>query len=307
MARDFGRVRTNFWNSPTIRSLADRPKLLANYLLTGPHSNSIGAYLLPDAYIADDLGWDGKTVTATLKALIEAGFCERFADGRHIVICKYLEWNPIENPNVGKAAIRQALQLPIDNATRHVLAGFLACKKQFPNGFETVLERFRNIETKTNPETKPETEIEPPAFAEVATQAIQAYNVVARELHWPEAVAINDTRLSKLRKRLEECGGLGGWREAMTKARASPYLRGETKRTPGYEGWTPDLDFFLSQSKFTNLMEGKYDQRGRVQSTGFDALREGAGRAAGVDGKPGEGVEGQGDNLVRLALPGRVS
>ena len=41
-------------------------KALANYLVTGPHSNAIGAYLLPDAYIADDLGWTAETVTQTL-------------------------------------------------------------------------------------------------------------------------------------------------------------------------------------------------------------------------------------------------
>lgn len=170
MARDYGRVHTAFWNSQAIRSLSDRGKLLANYLLTGPHTNSIGAYLLPDAYIGDDLGWDGKTVTAAIKELTGAGFCERFADGRHIVICKFLEWNPIENPNVGKAAVRQVEQLPVDPAAKHVLEGLQACSKHFPNGIETVLERFRNIETKpcTKPETKHETETEmelPAAFA----------------------------------------------------------------------------------------------------------------------------------------------
>lgn len=309
MARDYGRIHTAFWVSPVIRGLNDRGKLLANYLLSGPHSNSIGAYLLPDAYIADDLGWGPAAVRDTLAELQAAGFCERFKDGRHIVICKFLEWNPIENPNVGKAALRQLDHLPTDNAARHVIDGLFGCEKHFPNGFGTVLERFRNIETKPKPETKPEPEIDLARSAEAdeVAAAIKSYNLLATELSWPQAVQITPGRLAKLKQRLKECGGIGGWTTAMGKARGSPYLRGETKRSKGFENWTPDFDFFIQQSSFTKLMEGKYDQRGRVQAEGFDAIREGAGRAAGLDRGFGPGVEGAPDNLVRLAIPDRSS
>jgi hypothetical protein len=310
MARDYGRLHTAFWNSPAIRECSDCGKLLAAYLLTGPHSNSIGAYLLPDAYMADDLGWDGRNVASALKELTQAGFCERFADGRHIVICKFLEWNPIENPNVGKAALRQLQQLPQDPALEHVIAGLETCSKRFPNGLETVLEQFRTTKPETKPKPKHEIEHEHEmdlarsASADELPKAIEAYNSLAKEVGWPEAQRETPQRKAKISQRLKECGGLPGWLAAMAKARASPYLRGETKRSKGFEGWTPDLDFFLQQSTFTKLMEGKYDQRGRVQSTGFDALREGASRAAGLDGKRGQGMEGDSDDLHRLALSG---
>lgn len=147
-------------------------------------------------------------------------------------------------------------------------------------------------------ETQEQTEVEP-AFAE----ALNAYNLIASELKWPEAQALNRQRKAKLSKRMASVGGLGGWRAAMAKARASPWLRGDVPRGKGYETWAPDLDFFLQESTFTKLMEGKYDQRGRVQSTGFDALREGARRAAGLDGGSGEGMDSASDNLHRLALP----
>lgn len=312
MARDYGRVHTAFWNSPAIRSLGDRGKLLANYLLTGPHSNSIGAFLLPDAYIADDLGWDARAVSAALKELTVAGFCQRFEDGRHIVICKFLEWNPVENPNVGKAALRQLEQLPLDQALEHVIAGLETCSKRFPNGLETVLEQFRTTKPKpsTNPEHEHEHEPEHEmdlarsADADEIAPAIEAYNLIAREQSWPEAVRITKGRLAKLRERLRECGGIGGWRDAMAKARASPFLRGESGRDKNHEKWAPDLDFFLQQSSFTKLLEGKYDQRSsNQQPDGFDALRAGAGRAAGLDGRPGQGMEGETDIIGRLALP----
>lgn len=310
MAREYGRVHTAFWNSPAMRSLGDKGKLLANYLLTGPHSNSIGAYLLPDAYIADDLGWDAKTVSAQLKLVIATGFCERFADGRHIAVCKYLEWNPIENPNVGKAAIRQLEQLPVDPATQHVVNGIDEATERLPNHFGTVPERYRNTkpctkpETKPNPETKPEMELAGSADADAIPQAFSAYNQLAIEADWPEAKQITGKRAAAMRKRLSEIGGLDGWLTAMSKARGSPWLRGETKRGKGYENWTPDIDFFLQQSSLTKLMEGKYDQRNsNQQPDGFDALAAGASRAAGLDGRSGQGVESAGSQPGRLALP----
>lgn len=283
MARDYGRVHTAFWNSADMRGLDDRGKLLANYLLTGPHSNSIGAYLLPDAYIADDLGWTMAAVRDTLGALIKQGFCQRFADGRHVAICKFLEWNPIENPNVGKAALRQLDHLPADHAVEHVLKGLEACSKQFPNGFGTSFERFRNTkpETKPEPETDPETDSLVSAVADEPTVALQAYNVVAREVGWPEAQRLTEARKSKILRRLAECGGTAGWREAMAKARASPFLRGESGRDKAHAKWVPDLDFFLQQESFTKLMEGKYDDRANTQEpTGFAAILAGASAAA---------------------------
>lgn len=146
MARDYGRICTKFWSSPDIRGLSDRARLLASYLLTSPHSNSIGAYLLPDAYVADDMGWSSEAVSKAFAELFEKGFAERFKDGRHICIVHFLAFNPIENPNVGKAAVKAIEQMPDDPAMRHVFKGLEQYAKQFPDGIETVKERFRNIE-----------------------------------------------------------------------------------------------------------------------------------------------------------------
>src|ERR1035437_408133 len=250
MSRDYGRVSTAFWKSPAIRSLNDRGKLLANYLITNPHSNMIGSYLLPDSYIADDLEWLVETVRKTLSELFEKGFAKRFADGRHIVICKFLEWNPIENPNVAKAAIKQVEQLPDDPCLLHVFNGFKQYAEHFnnalPNCLETLSERFikpfRNQEQEQEPEPEqdqePEQDLARSASADEITPAIEAYNLVAREQSWPEAVRITKVRLAKLRERLRECGGRTGWREAMAKARASPFLRGESGRDKNHEKWT---------------------------------------------------------------------
>jgi hypothetical protein len=115
------------------------------------------------------------------------------------------------------------------------------------------------------------------ACADEIGLAVDAYNIIARELDWPEAQVLSETRRKKLVGRLRDCAGLQGWQAAMEKARASSFLRGERGRDKAHETWTPDFDFFLQASSFTKLMEGKYDDRdSRGEPTGFAAVLAGA-------------------------------
>lgn len=150
-------------------------------------------------------------------------------------------------------------------------------------------------------ETQGQTETQVKAEAETA-QALTAYNRVAEELDWPKAVRLTASRLTGLKARLAECGGIEGWNAAMTRARASPFLRGEEGRDAAHAGWCPDLDFFLAQKSFTKLMEGKYDQRSSNQRpTGVDAMLEGLRGAAGMDEGRGPGMENPRSPPLRIA------
>lgn len=93
-------------------------------------------------------------------------------------------------------------------------------------------------------------------------EAVNAYNAVATAVGWPVAQLMTPRRRVMLKARLRDAGGLSGWQQAMDRARASPFLRGDTGRDKAHASWTPDLDFFLQQGAFTQLMEGKYDNRG---------------------------------------------
>lgn len=110
--------------------------------------------------------------------------------------------------------------------------------------------------------------------------AVKAYNDVAASVGWPVAQHMTPKRKITLKARLRDVGGLSGWQQAMARARASPFLRGDSGRDRAHANWTPDLDFFLQQGTFTKLMEGKYDDRGgNAEQTGFAAVLAGA-RAA---------------------------
>lgn len=89
-------------------------------------------------------------------------------------------------------------------------------------------------------------------------EAIKAYNDVAGNVGWPKCEKLNTQRSSKLRARLADCKGLDGWYQALARAKASKFLRGETGRGAGHENWKPNIDFFLTEAKFLKLMEGGY-------------------------------------------------
>lgn len=90
-------------------------------------------------------------------------------------------------------------------------------------------------------------------------EAVKAYNDLAAELGWPQCIKLNAMRKKHLRARLADCGGIDGWYSALARAKASKFLRGETSRGAGHENWTPNIDFFLTESKFIKLIEGGFD------------------------------------------------
>jgi len=110
--REYGQIQCSFWGSPEIAGLDSNGKLLAAYLLTGPHSNGLGCFRVPLGYVMADLGWDKKTVSKGFEDLIDSGFCLRCNDTEWVIMPKYLKWNPIANPKVGAARVKEARACP---------------------------------------------------------------------------------------------------------------------------------------------------------------------------------------------------
>lgn len=171
--RDYGKVHSSFWTSDDIRQLSDDGKLLAIYLLTGPHSTQLGAFRLPDGYVSEDMGWSTERVSKGFDELSRKGFATRFEPSKWVVIHNFLKWNEIENPNQGKSAAKLFEQIPDQCPAKPVLARILRdFAPRFPvealNRFETltqtVPEPYRNQEQEQ--EQEQEVSAEPEPFAE---------------------------------------------------------------------------------------------------------------------------------------------
>lgn len=114
----------------------------------------------------------------------------------------------------------------------------------------------------------------PPFEPDDAIEAIEAFNALAIELNLPKAQLINSKRRRMVRLRLRDAGGLEGWAAALAKVRASPFCQGGNDR-----GWRIDLDSLCQPKTFTNLMEGRYDDRRGQGPHDIDARRSEQGDA----------------------------
>ena len=112
--RDYGKVHTSFWTSETTRSLSEDGRALALYLLTSPHSTIAGVFRLPDGYVCEDMQWAPERVAEGFRNLELKGFANRCETSKWVWIRKFIEWNPPENPNQRKGAIKAAMLAPKD-------------------------------------------------------------------------------------------------------------------------------------------------------------------------------------------------
>ncbi len=185
--RTFGKIEPKFWMWAKRHELSPEAKLMAVYLLTSPHSNTIGCYYLPDGYLVEDLqppldpspqtvtdtvskpfpnGFE--TVTQTLSELFRKGFCRRCDTTMYLWICDFINHNPPENPNVAKNMARAIQEIPREFTYWpefiEVLKPYM---KRFPKGFETVVSNFgkpfRNGMPNGMPNKEPEPDIDVPS------------------------------------------------------------------------------------------------------------------------------------------------
>jgi hypothetical protein len=296
--RDYGVVRTRFWEWAKRNDLTPSAVTMALYLLTCPHGNSLGCYRLPLAYVCDDVGLSAQAASDALAALDVVGFIERDADTGWTWIVGYLEHNPVPNGNVGKAVAKMLEAVPLSVSFYEGLIEGLEEVEHFPqNLLSTLMERYRNrsntvarrSETHTQTPTHDHDhdqehnhEHEQGKSVAIAptmplASAVDAYNEAAEQAGWAKVQRLSQTRIRALTLRMEEAGGLEGWQHAMAKAAASKFLTGKTPRSNGHANWRPDFDWFTTASNFTKLMEGSYDNSNSspAPQSGFGAALAG--------------------------------
>lgn len=160
--RDFGRVRTAFWDDPDVKGCSAAAKMMALYLITSQHTNAIGLFRLPIAYMQDDTGLTKQQVEQAFSELRDIGYVEHCERLPWIWIPKFLKHNAPENSNVWRKCVKDLISVPYEcNTAARSVAGQLqkiASESRFKNGQTclkeheiTDLERFRNgIETVTD-------------------------------------------------------------------------------------------------------------------------------------------------------------
>ena len=154
--REYGQIQCAFWQSQDAQEWTDAGKLLATYLMTGPHSNGLGCYRCPDGYVMADLGWSQERVSEGFAELFRNGFAYRFEGV--VFLPNFLKWNRVANGNVASARMAEFEALPKGESKARVAAAILKYVKHLGNDYRTVLQTVAETVSETVPQTVTQTE-----------------------------------------------------------------------------------------------------------------------------------------------------
>lgn len=192
---EYGKIYRKFWTNPKNRRLTDDGKLLWLYVLTSPHANMIGFYVLPSSYAQHDLAWTNeKRLDKAFAELTNKGYINRCVDSYTIIIRAWFEHNKIENPNQLKKAEAELSELPLDST---LFYEFDQVIKGLHEGLHKGLVKGYS---------KPEAETEAESEAENEPESIEAMSILNlwRDVMETPNSKPSPTRLNKIKARLKE-------------------------------------------------------------------------------------------------------
>jgi hypothetical protein len=251
--REYGKVYTAFWSDPTIRSMSEDARVLALYLLTCQHGNSIGLFRLPNAYAADDLQWTTERVSKGFLDLIESKFLVRETTSNWLVIPKYTKWNGFENPKVAIGAMK-ILEAAPDGDAKSLCARSIAqfgahLTEEFRNRLDTLSKGYRNKEPSQSlarAKPKPEPEPEPnrslssadaldPALEQIQNPVAQVFEHWRTVMGHPNA-QLDDDRRKRIRNALKDGYTVEQLCRAIDGCKQTPHNMGHNDRNGVYDG-----------------------------------------------------------------------
>jgi hypothetical protein len=306
----YGKVHDAYWESDRIQSLSDQAALLGLYLITGSHRNAIGCFRLGIGAITDDPRFNKWGIEGVSKALLELeniGFIVRDNGTGWTFITNTFKHDPIRGFKSAIHAVGLARKVPVKSpvylALFRAISAVLNAELKGHSDIDgypldTPSHGASDTHDKGKPSPSPlplpsplpspiqgsspsanehgeNPDLEIPISLDRTdeAEALRAYNALAEKIGLPVCQKFTSQRRLKLKKRLEDCGGIAGWMSALAKVEAIPGMRGESNGS-GHESWRCNLDFLLTEAKFIKLMEGAYDHWGKQGSGGWDAKPE---------------------------------
>lgn len=142
--RVYGVIQTRFWTHPEIQLISDQAKLLAIYLLSSSHTNMLGCFRIPVGYVAEDLKWTPEKVIQGFGELTGMRYLMRDDISEWVLICNFLKYHPIENPNQAKSIEAIFTKIPCKLFfIPELVSSLLTQDKHFRDAFRNRLETHR--------------------------------------------------------------------------------------------------------------------------------------------------------------------
>jgi hypothetical protein len=137
----YGKIDETFWHDKLMRTLPEASRFFVLYLLSCPHRNRLGCFVLDPFYAAADLQWPVEKVEEQLRILDEKGRVRYDPETRVLFLKRFLKHNLLENANVVKGAIKELSTIP-DTPLLEDLYGALEENRRAH--YHDILEALRN-------------------------------------------------------------------------------------------------------------------------------------------------------------------
>lgn len=105
-------INAHIWHDERLRKLSKEGVIAYMYLMTSPHSNMAGFYVLPLEYMAYDLNWTPKVCDEVLCELESHWFIKRDSYNKVILILDHLRHNPVGGPSHFKCVVNILKEMP---------------------------------------------------------------------------------------------------------------------------------------------------------------------------------------------------
>lgn len=108
----YGKVSETFWHDEKIRRLSEHARYFMLYLMSCPHGNRLGLFVLDPLYAAADVGWDPDQVREVLQELADAERISWDQPNRVVFVRNFLRHNTLLNGSVVKGALNDLDSVP---------------------------------------------------------------------------------------------------------------------------------------------------------------------------------------------------
>lgn len=265
----YQKIESRIWNDERFVNFTPMQQRMFLYVLTCPHGNLLGLFVLKKGYIIEDLKVLSKDLERDLKELVFSGMIDYDEKCGLVWVKKFLKHNPLTNPNQFKAVPKILNELP----KSHLILDFIKHNSSALKGLAKDLERAFEGNPKPEAETATDSEEDlrdsyvPPSSSHgveskngnVPYLEIQkSFNEILGEF-LPTCNALTEQRKKQIKQRFltdEKTKTVEWWREQFFPMIAeSEFLTGRNGK------WTNcSFDWIIKPSNFQKIREGTYNR-----------------------------------------------
>lgn len=151
----YQKIESKIWHDEKFIALSPMQQRLFFYILTCPHSNLTGIFVLKPGYVCEDLKCLPKDFEKDLTKLIQKGLIFYDQNTSVLLIKNFLKHNPITNPNQRKAVAKELSALPKSLLLRTFEGLYPDLCEGLPKGLiEVLLKPEEEEETEEGKETE---------------------------------------------------------------------------------------------------------------------------------------------------------